>query len=170
MYEDMYTDYSDYDVISDGKVWGETLFVDKDGGFPYNYPFSFNRANKDYLKPYPPVRDWWYYGENKDVILKRHIRNPEVLQDKYINVTFYNFRKEPIHNVRFEPNTIQLDGDSNLELHCEIDYNTSNLYFTRGIYFCGITLDDIVIDEYGNEEITASDVILNRDNYIIRVI
>ena len=171
MYEDMYKDYSDISIWAGGNTEGETLYITEDM-FPYDYPFSFKKANKQYLKPYPPVRAWWYYGETLDLTLSLTDENyidsteiPDVLDGFTFVVNFYNFRKELVFSKTFVPNEL-INNESELSISFNIDYDTSIYDFTRGIYFCGIEMQKL--DEDGN--IIDSTILLNRDDYMIRVI
>lgn len=129
MYEDMYKDYS-----------GKCL--------PYSYPISFDLRNKSYLWLNEPIRVKWYYGDYVPMTFKLCDKDPddeqsipEYLENKTIELTFYNFRKEEVLNVEFVPNDV-LSDEEVYYIEYTIDSETSAKLFSRGIYYCGMTLVD----------------------------
>jgi len=147
MYEDMYKDYSDQE-------------------FDYSYPYSFRLENKKYLETYPQINAWWYYGDtvSLNLTISDNVEDISSFTGKTIIVSLYNFRKEVISSKEFSKEDIEI-SDAKLIINYQIDYEESTDIFTRGIYYCGI--DVVVKDE---EEINSCETILNRDNYLIRVI
>ena len=135
MYNDMYETYSDICLN-------------------YEYPISFECRNRTYLYLNDPVKVKWYFGD--EVPLKFNILDrddtdeetvPEYLQNKIINIKFYNFRKELIYETEFHDTDIQYD-EENYYVELVIDTPTSEEIFKRGIYYCGAKL----IDEDENQE------------------
>lgn len=149
MYEDMYKDYS---------IWD----------YRYSYPYSFWLENQDYLRPTKPITAWWYYQETPTLSMQLfdnddtdEVTTENYLLNKKILIEFYNFRKEVILSEVFESNSL-----SNGVLEYTIDAEVSKEVFTEGIYYCGIQLI-----EYDDEEnVVDVTTVLNKDNYIIRVI
>ena len=145
MYEDMYKDYSNE-------------------CFKYSYPYSFDERNKKYLQFWPPVNAWWYYGETITLDLK--VTDKEhyaTLDGNQIILTFYNFRKEPILEETFDAEAVEV-VDNDFILKYFIDEETSQDICKRDVYYCGIALKST------EDEVVNFTVVLNRDNYLIRVI
>ena len=147
MYNDMYNVYSDQCLV-------------------YDYPISFKKRNRCYLYLNDPINVQWYYTDEVNLryfIIDRDETDPETvpeyLENKQIIISFYNFRKELVHQVTFDNSQVQHDEDSYF-IDYTIDSKLSTDVFIRGIYYCGAQL----LDENENLE-----TILYYENCSMRV-
>ena len=126
----------------------------KDENIIYDYTFSFERQNKDYLVNYNNAKFGWDYGNTVSVVFKfvePEDYDPNLVSSKYppeiiiptpedgisgiFKVRFFNFRFEEIFEHEFVPN---IDSEESSELTVNIDEETSKTVFKKGIYYCSV--------------------------------
>ena len=117
--------------------------------FEYNYPFSFERGNKDYLQSLNPPMFEWKYGDTINLHIEIYDID-EIIDDqqqiaidalgKYTaEIKFYNFRYEEILSLECKASPI---------LRIDIDREDSINIFKKGNYFLSVTLINKELNDY----------------------
>ena len=130
-----------------------------DGNFPYFFPISFNKRNKDYLELNSTPNIQWNEGDTISIIFKitDHDTSDIELKGSRFIVSFYNFRGEKICCRSFDYDSID-PFESYLILW--VDKEMTQL-FPPGVYNV-----DIVMTNEENDSILT---LMTKDEFLIRV-
>lgn len=130
--------------------------------FQYNYPYSFDKANKCYLynKQMPNVS--WVYGDSVELNFNLAVINDlPNLSGKSFKFIVYNYRMENIYEFgRVE---------ATLTPSFNIDVELSQTVFIPGVYFCELQLYTFDVDENEKEIITSMTTLIPPTKYICYV-
>lgn len=125
----------------------------------YNYPISFEKRNRDYLRYNKNFKGFWNYGDTIELsfnLKKVDCDEEDYFLDKKLKITFFNFRMEQVYELI--PDQFDVVEDDYRKLIINLNSEISKTIFKRGTYFFSV---QVVSNDYVYTISPATDNIID---------